>query len=142
MCDAAHFPRAPVEKPSMRLRPLRAALVALALAPLSVQAGTAAGFAAPDGCTNASLQGLSTAGFPRVLPLTYLCPFEPRTDCMGARAPGEAKLLLKQVNEDRSRDRVRWRISHGEASTADDLGDPTAGTDYELCVYVEVGGVC
>jgi hypothetical protein len=124
------------------LRTLRAAVLALALAPAAASAGTSPGFEAPDGCKNPSLQGLSSAGFPRVLPLTYLCPFEPRTDCIGASAPGRAKLLLKQVNDDRTRDRVRFKIASGQASLPVDLGDPTAGTDYELCVYVEVEGVC
>ena len=131
-----------VEKWSMDRRTLRAWITALALAPGAAWAGAAPGFDAPNGCQNAALQGLAAVGFPRVLPLTYFCPFEPRTDCLEARAPGDAKLLLKQVNEDPARDRVRWRIAHGAASTAADLGDPTVGTDYELCVYVESGGVC
>lgn len=129
----------------MDVRRLRAAIAAWALAfglPAAAHAGSAPGFEAPDGCKNPALAGLASAGFPRVLPLTYLCPFEPRTDCLEARAPGEAKLLLKQVNEDRTRDRVRWRIARGQATAPADLGDPTAGTDYELCVYVESGGAC
>jgi hypothetical protein len=132
--------RASVEKRIMRA--LCAALLAIALAPAPARAGTTPGFEAPNGCTNPSLAALSTRGFPRVLPLTLLCPFEPRTDCIETTAPGGAKLLLKQVNEDRTRDRVRWRLTRGAASLPADLGDPTAGTAYELCVYVEVAGVC
>jgi hypothetical protein len=124
----------------MRLaRGLFAAALAFASAPAAAGSG---GFAAPEGCKNPALAALSSEGFPRVLPLTYLCPFEPRTDCIGASEPGGSKLLLRQVNEDRSRDRVRWKLARGAASTPADLGDPTAGTDYELCIYVEVGGAC
>jgi hypothetical protein len=129
----------------MDTRTLRVALAACALAlalPAAANAGAAPGFEAPEGCKNPALAGLASAGFPRVLPLTYLCPFEPRTDCLEASAPGAAKLLLKQVNEDRTRDRVRWRIARGQASAPADLGDPTVDTDYELCVYVESGGAC
>ena len=148
---ALTFALASVEKRRMDRPPGRAwprfprglcALIAvLALAPAAARAG-GAGFSAPDGCKNPALAALASAGFPRVLPLTYLCPFEPRTDCTEASAPGASKLLLKQVDEDRSRDRVRWRIRKGAAVLPADLGDPTAGTDYELCVYVAAGGVC
>jgi hypothetical protein len=139
------FASGSVEKQSMLMLPRHArslcvALLALVLAPEPARAG--AGFSAPDGCTTPELAGLSTRGFPRVLPLTYLCPFEPRTDCVGTSAAGDAKLLLKQVNDDRTRDRVRWRMARGPAIAPADLGDPTAGTGYELCVYVETAGVC
>jgi hypothetical protein len=99
-------------------------------------------FDAPRGCRNLTLISYPAAGFPRVLPLTQLCPFEPRTDCLGEARPQRSKLALREHRKTPRRDAVKWRLKKGQAVTPADLGDPTVDTDYELCVYVEVGGVC
>lgn len=105
-------------------------------------AGARSHFDAPQGCRNLTLIGFPSAGFPRVLPLTRICPFEPRTDCRGEALPQRSKLALREHRTTPRRDTLKWRLKKGQALTAADLGDPTVDTDYELCVYVEVGGVC
>jgi|GEM_PF-3588297 len=98
-------------------------------------------FSAPNGCRNLTVLGYPAAGFPRVLPLTRFCPFEPRTDCLGEAVPQRSKLALRD-HPKAKRDAIKWRMKKGQAVTPADLGDPTADTDYELCVYVEAGDVC
>jgi hypothetical protein len=105
-------------------------------------AGSRSRFDAPEGCRNLTLIDFPAAGFPRVLPLTRLCPFEPRTDCRGEAVPGRSKLALREHPTTPRRDAVKWRLRKGQAVASAELGDPTLDTDYELCVYVEVGGVC
>jgi hypothetical protein len=51
---------------------------------------------------------------------------------------GAASVLIK-ATADGLRNRIRFRITHGEATTEEDVGDPTATTDYQLCVYT-IGG--
>ena len=99
-------------------------------------------FSAPRGCRNLTLIGYPSAGFPRVLPLTRLCPFEPRTDCHGEAKPERSRLALREARKTPRRDALKWRLKKGQATTAAELGDPTLDTDYELCVYVEVNDVC
>jgi hypothetical protein len=111
----------------------------------SVDAGPAAPrshFDAPEGCRNLTVIGFPAGAFPRVLPLTHLCPFEPRSDCLGEARPQRSRLALREHRTTPRRDAVKWRLQKGQAVTPADLGDPTTDTDYELCVYVEVGGVC
>jgi hypothetical protein len=102
----------------------------------------ASAFEAPDGCRNATLLDFPSAGFPRVLPLSRFCPFEPRTDCLGEATPSRSRLLVWDKADKPKRDRFVWKLRKGQAMTATDVGDPTLGTDYELCVYVEVANVC
>jgi hypothetical protein len=104
--------------------------------------GASPGFSAPNGCRNLTLLGYPAAGFPRVLPLTHFCPFEPRTDCLGEALPNRSRLAMREKRGDSRRDVIKWKLKKGEAVTPADLGDPTLGTDYELCVYVEAADVC
>jgi hypothetical protein len=104
--------------------------------------GTTSGFDAPNGCRNLTLLGYPAAGFPRVLPLTRFCPFEPRTDCRGEALPNRSRLALREKRGDSRRDVIKWKLKKGEAIAPADLGDPTVDTDYELCVYVEANDVC
>jgi hypothetical protein len=110
--------------------------------PPAVSRGASAGFNAPNGCRNLTLLGYPAAGFPRVLPLTRFCPFEPRTDCRGEALPNRSRLVLREKHGDSRRDVIKWRLKKGEAISPADLGDPTVDTDYELCVYVEAADVC
>lgn len=68
--------------------------------------------------------------------------------CAGSAAPapacrapvnaGGAKLLLKDAAAD-ARDILKWTWKRGAATTPAALGDPTADTDYELCLYDSAG---
>jgi hypothetical protein len=99
-------------------------------------------FNAPEGCRNSTLLDFPSAGFPRVLPLTRFCPFEPRTDCIGEALPSRSRMLIREIDEDPRKDQVHWKLRKGQATSAADVGNPTQSTDYELCVYVEVADVC
>lgn len=88
-------------------------------------------------------------------------------DCQGALAGGclnapvvpsrclaatQSQLQLKYNPGDASKNQLKWRWGAGEAFAQGDLGDPTAATDYALCVYdddfttfaagVDGGGTC
>jgi hypothetical protein len=115
---------------------------AVAGGPPAPLAARAARFSAPDGCRNLTLLQYPSAGFPRVLPLTRFCPFEPRTDCFGETVPQRSRLALRENPKNRRRDTIQWKLKKGQAVAASDLGDPTVDTDYELCVYVAVSDVC
>jgi hypothetical protein len=149
------------ETQGRRVSGQRRRLVALAVLVLALQAGgpppeaaevssgppapargASSGFNAPNGCRNITLVDYPAAGFPRVLPLTRLCPFEPRTDCRSGLVPQRSRLLMREKRGDSRRDRFKWKLKRGQALTKADLGNPTVDTDYELCVYIEVEDVC
>lgn len=121
--------------------PSPAELPAVAAPPAEARA-LAPRFNAPNGCRNATLLDFPAAAFPRVLPLTRFCPFEPRTDCLGEAVPSRSKLLIREKADDPRKDRINWKLKKGQAMAAADLGDPTQDTSYELCVYVAVGDQC
>lgn len=120
----------------------RRMLGALLLAFLVAGARSAGAFDAPEGCKNATLLDFPSAAFPRVLPLTTLCPFEPRTDCIGEAVPFRSRLNIRQKPGAPQGDRFNWKLRKGESMTPGELGNPTQDTGYELCVYVEVAGSC
>jgi hypothetical protein len=101
-------------------------------------------FTAPAGCHNYDLLfGTSDAGLvARALPLTRICPFEPRTDCRGEAKPGRSKLALKNHPTKPRKDTVKWSFKKGVETRPADFGDPTATTDYELCLYLAFDDVC
>jgi cysteine-rich repeat protein len=68
-------------------------------------------------------------------PPCTLCAAAPRDDC---REAAVSALVLKDVNL-RSGKQVRWVWRKGPTTVAD-FGDPTADTDYSLCMYDEKGG--
>ncbi len=53
----------------------------------------------------------------------------------GCFAPGKSQLTLTSKATDTTRNKLAWSWSRGDAVDAARLGDPTAGTDYALCVY-------
>jgi cysteine-rich repeat protein len=60
--------------------------------------------------------------------------------------PGECRRygttrLVAISRPDHGRDALRWTWSRGDAFAATEFGDPTASTDYLLCVFLEDGGV-
>jgi cysteine-rich repeat protein len=58
---------------------------------------------------------------------------EPLAPCKGAE-PGKASLSLKNSATDAS-DRLLWRLSKGDATTAIELSDPVGANGYTLCLY-------
>ena len=57
------------------------------------------------------------------------------TPAGGCLSPGRSVFTLMSNSMDAGRDRLRWSWSKGVAVSTDDLGDPTAATEYALCVY-------
>jgi hypothetical protein len=68
-----------------------------------------------------------------------LCPAEPSLVCFEAVGDGASRLRLSRRGQDHQRDRLRWGI-RGLDSAVADFGDPTATTDYQLCLYTENAG--
>jgi cysteine-rich repeat protein len=68
-------------------------------------------------------------------PPCTLCAEAPREDC---RQAGVAALVYKDANL-RFGKQLRWVWGKGPTTVAD-FGNPTADTDYALCVYDEQGG--
>jgi hypothetical protein len=100
-------------------------------------------FQAPNGCHDFDLLGTSARGLvPRVLPITRLCPFEPSPDCRGEAVPGRSKVAFKNHPAKTRKDTVKWSLKKGQQTLPADFGDPTAGTDYELCVYLAFQDLC
>ena len=62
------------------------------------------------------------------------CPPTPRADCRTPIVPGASLVTLKDQSDDR-KDALQWKWSKGAATTVTDLGDPTATTRYDLCIY-------
>lgn len=62
---------------------------------------------------------------------TGTCASAPPTNC---RSPGKSVLLIRSPDGP-SRDKWIWRWLHGPQTTQTDFGDPTAATDYALCLY-------
>lgn len=60
-----------------------------------------------------------------------LCAATPRSGCRTARR----SVLLIERPGNPSKDRLAWRWVEGEATAADEFGDPRATARYALCVY-------
>ncbi|MGI9433141.1 MAG: hypothetical protein ACR2PQ_13050 [Myxococcota bacterium] len=106
--------------------------------------GAVVSFEASSGCHNLDLllPPAEGAPAPRVLPVSRLCPFEPRTDCHHPMKPGRSKLTLLDHPRKATRDKLKWKFKKGDETSPSELGDPTTDTDYELCVYVSYGDIC
>jgi hypothetical protein len=59
------------------------------------------------------------------------CPPAPLSGC---RTAGKSILLLKDKSPD-SKDKLLWKWTNGQATSITDFGQPTATTDYALCLY-------
>lgn len=67
------------------------------------------------------------------------CSAQPLPACRQPLAANKASLLIK--NRGGARDKVTWKWTRGEATSALDFGEPVAGdTTYTLCVYGQVAG--
>ncbi len=65
---------------------------------------------------------------------TLSCVPAPRAFCHEPAVPGAARLLLR-AGLTTERNLLVWKWLHGDATSAAELGDPTLGDDYALCVY-------
>ena len=65
----------------------------------------------------------------------------PLTSCGESTVAGKGLLLLKDGTPS-SKDKLIWKWLKGEATQASlDFGDPTAATDYLLCIYDKPSGM-
>jgi hypothetical protein len=64
----------------------------------------------------------------------------PAQACKMPFVGGRAVLRLKDKSPNAG-DRLLWRWVRGTQTAKSEFGDPTAATDYSLCIYDEVGGV-
>lgn len=58
----------------------------------------------------------------------------------GCRAAGKSILLIEDDGDDEE-DKLIWKWLKGEATSQGDFADPTAATDYTLCVYAGTSSV-
>jgi cysteine-rich repeat protein len=63
---------------------------------------------------------------------TGTCDAVPRTNC---RTALKSKVLLIDNNGNDAKDKLKWKWGRGEATTLEELGVPTATTNYALCIY-------
>ncbi|MCC6765063.1 MAG: DUF4215 domain-containing protein [Deltaproteobacteria bacterium] len=68
-----------------------------------------------------------------------VCGTAPRVDCRAPIQSGKASFQIKNA-ADPAKDQLQWKWLKGAATSGGDLGDPTAATDYTLCVY-DAGGL-
>lgn len=87
----------------------------------SCQAGSCGAGSAP--CVGACDEGADAC--------TGICPPAPQDTCVNAARGG---LSIKN-SSDSSRDALTWKWLKGGATTLEDFGDPTATSDYSLCLY-------
>lgn len=64
-----------------------------------------------------------------------LCGATPAPAC---RTALKSLLVIKNKEED-TKDRLIWKWRKGQATSQAELGNPTAATDYSLCLYAGVG---
>lgn len=67
--------------------------------------------------------------------VTCECPEAPAAGCRGSLAAGAGTLAL-----DGERGSLAWSWKKGAATPSADFGDPTADTEYRLCLYDAAGG--
>jgi hypothetical protein len=65
------------------------------------------------------------------------CLVGPKSGCRTPVDPKRSSLVLKNNPSD-TRDKLTWKWTNGQATTAADFGDPVASDDYTLCVFDQV----
>lgn len=65
------------------------------------------------------------------------CPLTPTSGCRTSTTPGASSLTIK--NPVGGRDSLQWNWRSGQETSPVDLGDPTMGTSYVLCLYDKAG---
>ena len=63
----------------------------------------------------------------------------PLVGCRTGTQPGKGLFLLKDKSSNKG-DRLVWKLVRGQATAVADFGDPTATTDYRMCVYDQTAG--
>jgi hypothetical protein len=84
--------------------------------------------------TSSAMVSVNVVGGPTATPTqtpTSQCPPTPVVGCL---APGKSSFALGSKS-DPSKNKLTWKWGKGAAVIDADLGDPTASTDYTLCVY-------
>jgi cysteine-rich repeat protein len=66
------------------------------------------------------------------------CPETPLSGCKTPFVPGKSSLQLTSKADD-VKDAIKWKWMAGNPTTLADLGNPTAVTNYQLCVYDQTG---
>lgn len=72
---------------------------------------------------------------------TCSCPDTPLVGCKAPVEPLKSILLIKDNVTDNSKDKVVFKWAKGAATTLAELGNPTVGTSYALCIYDKIGGI-
>jgi len=65
------------------------------------------------------------------------CPVLPVTGC---KMPGKALLAMKDKAGGAIKDKLKWKWSKGDATSASDIGNPETSSNYVLCLYDGTGG--
>jgi len=101
-----------------------------------VKGGANAVAITPLSCTGLSQD---SGGSYAVVTVTYQAPTLPYAIRSGCRAAAKSKLTYKS-NADDTKDKLKWKWGKGPGTTAAEFGDPTASTQYQLCVYATTSG--
>jgi cysteine-rich repeat protein len=65
-----------------------------------------------------------------------ICAPAPRTPCKASTEPDRSVLFLKNLADD-ARDKLSWSWKRGTLTALGELGDPTAGDGFTLCIFDE-----
>jgi uncharacterized delta-60 repeat protein len=69
-----------------------------------------------------------------------VCAPAPRTGCTTAIQPAAGRLQLS-TGTSPDRQKVSWKLTHGDASTPAHLADPFTADDYTVCSYDDAGAL-
>ena len=83
--------------------------------------------------------GGTTASGIDIVMNALVCPATPLTGCKRPVVPGSSALQLRKGTTP-DRDSLKWKWQRGATTTTADLGNPLAGTGYQLCLYDETAG--
>jgi cysteine-rich repeat protein len=65
------------------------------------------------------------------------CTVGPLTGCRLPWTPRKAQLQISRKGG--AKDAIKWKWLKGNRTTFDELGDPTASTSYQVCIYDQTG---
>lgn len=101
--------------------------------PTPTGTATATGTDTPTPTATATVEPDTPTPTPTVTPFAG-CPSSPVVGCFGAEARRRWILRMTDADKDR-RDRLTWRWRGNSSGSPGDIGDPTNGTSYALCLY-------
>jgi uncharacterized delta-60 repeat protein len=90
-----------------------------------------------DVCSGGTCRGTSVVSCPTCLSCDAYsgeCVVAPRTDCRGSVAFAKSLLHLT-TSTDPKKQALQWKYRYGAATTVAELGDPTATTDFDACLF-------